>query len=73
MGGVFVIAQSYRRIEIFALRVKMRHASGEGADCTNGAVHGVGLERTEIVHDHDVALPRGRNQDLLDVERRLRR
>jgi hypothetical protein len=32
-------------------------------------VHGVGLEQTENVHDHDVALPQGRNQDLLDVEK----
>jgi hypothetical protein len=40
-----------------------------GAGGTNGATHGVGLVRAEIVHDDDVAVPQGRYQDLLDVEK----
>ena len=46
-----------------------RQVEQPGTDCTNGAAHGIGLVRTEIVHDHDVALPQGRNQNLLDVEK----
>src|SRR6202011_6361986 len=33
------------------------------------ATYGVGLVRAEIVHDDDVAVPQGRGQNLLDVEK----
>ena len=46
-----------------------RQVEEPGAGCPNDAAHGIGLVRTEIVHDHDVALSQGRNQDLLDVEK----
>ena len=39
------------------------------AGCTNGAAHSLALVRAKIVHDHDVAGPQGRNQNLLDVEK----
>jgi hypothetical protein len=37
---------------------------------TDGAAHGVSFVRAEIVHDHDVALPESRDQNLLDVEKK---
>jgi hypothetical protein len=51
------------------IRRVFRQVEEPGADGTNGATHGVGLERTEIVHDDDVAVPQGRDQNLLDVEK----
>src|SRR6202043_1679048 len=42
---------------------------GVGAGGTDSATYGVGLVRAEIVHDDDVAVPQGRDQNLLDVEK----
>src|SRR5215203_5416377 len=39
-----------------------------GARRPDGAPHGFALVRAEIVHDDDVALPQGRDEDRVDVE-----
>ena len=46
-----------------------RQVEEPGAGGTDGAAHGAGLVRAKIVHDDDVAVPQGRDQNLLDVEK----
>ena len=46
-----------------------RQVEEPGAGGTDGATHGIGLVRAEIVHDDDVAVSQGRDQNLLDVEK----
>jgi hypothetical protein len=35
---------------------------------TDGAAYGIALVRAKIVHDHDVAWPQGRDENLLDIK-----
>ena len=51
------------------IRRVFRQVEEPGTDGTDGTTHGVGLVRTEIAHDDDVAVPQGRDQNLLDVEK----
>ena len=46
-----------------------RQVEESGAGAADGTTHGVGLVRAEIVHDDDVAVPQGWDQNLLDVEK----
>jgi hypothetical protein len=51
------------------VRRVFRQVEEPGADGTDSATYGVGLVRAEIVHDDNVAVPQGRDQNFLDVEK----
>jgi len=45
-----------------------RQIEEPGTSRADGVAYGLAFVRAEIVHDHDVTLPQGGDQDLLDIE-----